>query len=469
MNNQHDPKTGRFLKQARPEITKSVADVSWGSAVGWQNLTVEGMRALYKSLTPAESYQLSVDLQAAIKARAQVAHAKLRFFHRKSGEEIIGGPLVDLMRRPAPGWTTYRFIRDVISHWHMTGEIAISVLEAGDNLTDDKENAFPRVAGLYPLSPLRLSLQDPVLANDATEVKQWRYMWPNGVITIYGQRNLIFAANFNPLSHVRGMAPVLAGVNEISASYQAIKYNHQFFSNDAMPNHILVLPNGTSQQDKEAFKNQYLAMHSTYGGQAHKVMVIEGGEGMEVIPLEQQVKEGHFTGLMTLTAERIMRLYAVPPVVGGLWDKTKFDSVDVQREVFLNDALMPDMEMLSQVLQTQLVDMFFRTSETTIRQWRARCAGLCRSSFVRTSASAKFARSFRVSRSIETRLSRIERLIGSPAEPPCPQCGRCGPLSVVKLVDDAGNVRQVCAGCGAPRGGVFVMIVSVSAHVWEAI
>jgi hypothetical protein len=56
-----------------------------------------------------------------------------------------------------------------------------------------------------------------------------------------------------------------------------------------------------------------------------------------------------------------MRLYKVPPVHGGLWDKANFDSVDAQNEVFAETVLMPSAEHMSQYLQL-IVDRWYGSS-----------------------------------------------------------------------------------------------------------
>jgi HK97 family phage portal protein len=335
------------------QLSKSIADVNWGGTGSTATMTVEGIKAIVNNLSPSECYQLSIDVRSAITPIAtNASKAKLSIFDRKSGREITGGDLYDLLKRPAPYWSTPSFVQENVSHFCLAGEMAVSVLMRGNS----------EVSGMVPLNPFRLSLNEPTVPNERSEIVSWRYVWPNGKVSIIPADQVLFEKNFNPLSQVRGSPPILSGVQEVSASYQAIRYNSLFFQNNCLPNHILVLPAGISAKDKEAFKEQYVGMHSTYRGSAHKVMVVEGGEGLEVLPLEQTVKGGQFLDLQRLSTERIMRLYKVPPVIGGMWDAAKFDSVDAQRETFAEETLMPVMELFSQMLQSQLVDPHFKGS-----------------------------------------------------------------------------------------------------------
>lgn len=362
-------------KKASKAIAKGIQDVAWGGSGATSTMTVEGLKAIVSNLSPAEAYQLSIDVKTAVSAIAQnICKAQLRLFDRRSGEEITGGDLFDLLKRPAPYWSTCSFIQELVSHYLLAGEMAASVLLGGSG----------RVSGIIPLNPLRLDIQDLPQAAQRSEIRSWRYFWPNGVQVIVPNEQLLFEKNFNPLSQVRGLPPILGGIQEASAAYQAFRYNSQFFANNALPNHILILPPGISPKDKQAFKDQYIGMHSAYGGQAHKVMVVEGGEGLDIKPLEQPFKEMQFEGLIRLSTERIMRLYRVPPVIGGVWDSTKFDSVDVQRETFTEEVLLPIMGLTNGMLQSQLVDHYFRG--TSISRSAAKMGGELSKAFDRARA-----------------------------------------------------------------------------------
>ena len=292
----------------KSDIEKGINDVSWGATNGVNATTVAGLMAIDHSLTPAESYQLSIDLKRAIMARATIARAKLRFFSRKHAEEIVTGDAVSLFKCPAPGWTTYRFLNELVSNWHLGGEYVISLLESEKVLQPQNQRAPSKLAGMYPLNPLRLHIVEPITAVDASQVIQWRYMWQNGLQTFYGPGSIVFYPNFNPLNNARGMAPVFAGVNEISANYQATRYNKQFFANNMEPSHVVILPPGITPQDKEAFIKEYFSMHSGYAGQAFKACVVEGGTGFEIKQLQQQQHTGQFLDLIKITSNQIQKL-----------------------------------------------------------------------------------------------------------------------------------------------------------------
>jgi HK97 family phage portal protein len=338
-------------KANKKVVQKAVSDVDWsGGGTGVSSaFSATAIRAIDKTLSPQDAYALSIDLRAAINARNEpLSHGKIRLFYKRSGDEIIGGELFQMLQNPCPAMSQSAFIYEVGSWWDLAGEMVVGTI------MDDKD--IP--AGIYPLNPFRLTVQTPNPAKTLSSVKQWRYNWENGIQVFYGAESIVLQKNFNPLSSVRGLPPILAGTNEISASYESMAYNRRFFSNNAEPSHIVNLPNVTDPKEIEAFKQEYLSNYSIRTGNSHKVMFV-GGSEVRIEAISQAVKEASYLGLQTLTSDKIMRLYKVPPVHGGLWDKAKFDSVGEQNKVFAETVLMPSAERTSQYLQL-IVDRFFR-------------------------------------------------------------------------------------------------------------
>jgi HK97 family phage portal protein len=342
---------------------KQISKVSKGMTgdPGWGEGTFQGgvisakaLQAIDRTLGPAEAFALSIDLQSAQSAITnQFFKVPVRLFYARSGDEIETGDVVDFFRRPAPNYTTGAWLSELVNWKGLYGEIAASVLQAGKG----KINAVP-------ISPGRLAFQTPTNPRVLGDIQQWRYIWPNGTIDIINSDSLVYWKNFNPMSPVRGLSPVLAGVNEISAGYEAVAYNKRFFSNNAEPSHIVVLPDAISPEDKEAFEKEYMAMHSTYSGQSHRVMFVSG-TNVEVKPISTQIKDAQFQVLQQMVTAKIAQLKKIPAAEMGVYDKTRFETIDAEREMFFENTLLPESELLTQVLQHQIVDRYFTNTKTT--------------------------------------------------------------------------------------------------------
>ena len=156
-------------------------------------------------------------------------------------------------------------------------------------------------------------ISEPTVIRDLAQVKEWRYSWEDGVLAYYTTDQVCFDKMFNPMSNVRGMSPILTGANEIGSSYEAGRYNKQYFENGAVPSHLLVLPEGTPRQTRLDVENRYLATFGIGDGNAHKVMVTSGGD-VKVQELSQKTKDAEFVNLMSMNTQRIAQLFKVPAI-----------------------------------------------------------------------------------------------------------------------------------------------------------
>src|SRR4051812_14961642 len=114
-------------------VEKGIDTASFGVNVNSGNAaSVATIKAIDKSLTPQEAYQLSIDVQSAVKAIVTNAvKAKLRLFSRRSGEEIIAGDAFDRLKHPARGWSTTSMLTELISWYLLSGEMAANAMAAG--------------------------------------------------------------------------------------------------------------------------------------------------------------------------------------------------------------------------------------------------------------------------------------------------------------------------------------------------
>jgi len=332
-------------------LNKGVAQASFAPQSSEGGISIAGMQSLSKSLSPEEAYQLSIDVRAAIGAIANnIAKVSIRFFSRSTGKEIVNGDVVDLFRRPSPCSSTISFLTEISSWFDLAGECAILKYFKGRQLHS-----------MVPLNPFKLFVKDHWSVNCLEDVKGWEYRWTNGVSAQYHPSHIVFEKNFNPFSSIRGCSPLLAGINEVSSSYFATKYNKKFFENNAVPSHILKLPKSTPKKQRDDIESRYLSQFSTYGGSSHKVFVISGDE-VSIEKLEADQKDMQFKEMISMNSERIASLYKVPAVEMGLSSKVRYESAGIEREIFLENTLLPKLERFTQMLQNQIVDPHFTIS-----------------------------------------------------------------------------------------------------------
>jgi hypothetical protein len=98
--------------------------------------------------------------------------------------------------------------------------------------------------------------------------------------------------------------------------------------------------------------------------------MVVAGKDVKVEQLEQPFQDGAFMEMMKRGDLKVGQLYRVPAVNMGIYDKTRFDTANEERKLFLEETLVPQCELISEALQAQLVDPFFAFSPVQRRRPR---------------------------------------------------------------------------------------------------
>jgi HK97 family phage portal protein len=338
-----------------PTLTKGISEALWtplsGNVAGTGTVGVRAVETVTKGLTLTESYELVIAVHACVEAiAAAVSKARPRLFTRE-GEEIVGGPLWDLLRMPAKGCSTRKLIHDIVTWKLIAGEYDILVKFLG--------GAYPEA--LIPLDPQRLSVWKPKEYKTREDIATWRYIWQDAKTEDIRDAYLMHDALFNPRDTVRGLSPLITGSVVAGTDYAISRYNRTYFENGGIPSHIVNLPENVSRREREDFERRYQAEFGHRSNGAHKALVVSGGE-VKIHTLDQPFQEGAFLGLKAHTVEQIAMLYRVPPIEANILSKTRFDSAPEERKLFVESCLVPQLDALSECFQQQLVDPWFSLS-----------------------------------------------------------------------------------------------------------
>ncbi len=270
----------------------------------------------------------------------------------------MGGDLFDLLRTPGPKFSQRKLIWECSAWLNISGEFFVNLA---------KPDSQGRPTALLPVPPPWIEVfipSKPPKNRDA--VVQWRHRWPDGTEELIRDDYLVFERLFNPNARsIRGLSPLVTGGVQVSGAYYAERYNKQFFENGAIPSHIVTLPPGTSKTDRDSFTRRYMATYGNAANQGHRVAVVGGDKDFKVTVLEQPFQEGAFMEMMKRGDLKVGQLYRVPAINMGIYDKTRFDTANEERKLFLEETLEPEAELIAEAFQMQLVDPFFRMSEVT--------------------------------------------------------------------------------------------------------
>ncbi len=340
---------------------KSISDVAWTStgdlSASPDQIGFRAAAAQSKNLSPTDQYVNSIAVLAAVNAIGRnISKCKLRLFTR-SGREVVGGPLFDLLRMPGPKFSQRKLLWEISMWLNIAGEFFVNAAVP--------VNGMPTV--LRPVNPYRIKVSNPAkIPKSRDEVIQWLHRWGDGTDELIRDDYLVFERLFNPEpTSIRGLSPLVTGAVQVSASYYAERYNKQFFENSAIPSHIVVLPPGTPKIQRDAFERRYMATYGNGANQGHRVAIVAGGKDFKIEQTEQSFQDGAFMEMQKRGDLKVGQLYRVPAINMGIYDKSRFDTANEERKLFLEETLEPEAELIAEAFQFQLVDQHFRMSAAT--------------------------------------------------------------------------------------------------------
>lgn len=337
-------------------IEKSIDDASWVSMPESFVSSGVGIRtasAVARSLGPAEAYALVIGVRRAVTAICNnVMQARPRLYTR-SGQEVLAGPVYDMINRPYPRMTWTRWVREWVEDWLIWGEHAAWVRG------DDKGRR------LEILKPPRLSIAKPRRRVDRrADVQAWAYQYPSGKTERIPDSELVFDRMSSPGDPIRGLSPLVTGATQAGVGHFASLYNQAFFVNDAVPRGMLKVPN-MGQSRLEDFERQFRDRFGSDGGgrvNYHKIMFAVTSGEVEWIPFSQPA-DGSFLEVQKWAFELIGSLYGVPPVEMHNLQKTRFDTADIERKLFAESTIIPLLDQIAGELQMQVIEPYYGDTE----------------------------------------------------------------------------------------------------------
>ena len=364
-----------------PSVTTKAITDSVG-AISTQGGSAHSMvaNASYdRALNVKQAYEVNPTARRCINLLGDSASkAQIRFFSRKSGDEIEAGDVVTLFSRPSKYMSGCEFISQLDKWYSIAGEYAVLPLISK---TGTKPSA------LKVLDPTRL-MPNPPGVKGLEFVSSWHYhdgMAVNNtqpILNIPGQL-LAFAKNFNPYSDLRGSSVLISLVNEISTNYYVQRYNISRFKNGCKGDLVFTFPDGTKQGFIQDFLERWEEGHSIHNDNGFKISAIIG-TGTEITQLDIGGKDGEYLKLSEYNDERITSGFGIPSSLVGLSRGTSlFDSTEAEQEWFTENTLLPRLRQHSEFLQTQIVDPYFPHSSGTKKKTRKSMSKMARKEYER--------------------------------------------------------------------------------------
>lgn len=292
------------------------------SAGSWQRPT--NARAYFE-----EGYQLNVIVYRAVEEIAR-ASADLSLEVYRNGDPVEGPEatqLLGLLKRPNPtqGWDA--FIREALTNFQITGEMAIvRYPEAG------------RIAELWNLNPLYISVEPGTKGiPQAYLYEQNNVKRRFSVNPITGASQVFFHKAYNPLNYWRGQAPLAAAGLAADTHNAGMKWNYRLLRNSARPSGLIEVPEGAGGEMvarlKEWFKRSFQGE-----GNAGEIPVLPGGA--KWLPMDNNPRDMDFVTTQKECAKLVASAFGVPlPLIDN--DASTFNNLEQAKERLYTDTIIP--------------------------------------------------------------------------------------------------------------------------------
>ena len=282
-----------------------------------------------------EGYRKNVVAYQAINRIAD-AVASVRWTLWRGETEIVGHPILDLLKSPNPAQSGPQYMRAKIGFLMLSG-----------NGYEERVTAGGAVKELYQLRPDRMKIIPS--ANG----------FPAGYVYENAGRKVTFPVDprtldsdvrhirmFNPLDDWYGLSPIEASAYSVDQHNEASKWTQALLQNSARPSGALVSNNDTAMSDDQ-FNRLKAQMEDQYSGasNAGRPMLLEGGldwKQMGLSPVDMSIIETKYA-----SAREVALGLGVPPQLLGIPGDNTYSNYAEARLAFWEDTVIPLLDLVA--------------------------------------------------------------------------------------------------------------------------
>ncbi|GHV03920.1 hypothetical protein FACS189485_08180 [Spirochaetia bacterium] len=274
--------------------------------------------------------------------------ARASFVLRRDGNEVVGGPLYNLFRRPNPSLNRYDLWKETAAWWFLEGE-------AFWWFGPDYRGGIPDA--IYVLDPRRVRRDAPygqsVDSLFRGNTAKWTYQTDYELIPILPDE-LVHFKNWNQWNPQRGVSPLAALNLELEQDYYANKANSQLLKNNAIPQGILKTDQTIRPEEADALERRW---ESKYGAAraGRKIAVLGKGTSFEAMSFTPEVVK--LFELKRWIVYTILAKFGIPPRVANINDKsTTLSGKDTkeQHAAFWKHTIIPLLKEFEHITEAQL-------------------------------------------------------------------------------------------------------------------
>lgn len=287
-----------------------------------------------------DPYSQLAAVYACVNAKARnIAAVPFDIYRNGSEDALSEGTIVELFRKPNP-W---------MSNTQLWEAIVISLETAGEwHVAKDVEVGREGVpAYLWCWNPDEMR---PAMASNGVSVGWWHNVGAKK--DFVPMDRILFDKYWNPRDPIRGLAPLRAARLTGESSYDALRYNRNFFKNDATPPVVFKFP---EMLDDTQWKQENERLINTRKGvsNAHAALIMDGGASVEKLGINQRDME--FLGQLKNARDEMCMIFQVPKSVISLYEDTNYATAQSADLSFWIRSLIPIMVRIEDKFNSDLL------------------------------------------------------------------------------------------------------------------
>ena len=301
-------------------------------------------------------YRTSVPVYRAVKLRSDaVARARLRVYrlNRDGEQEWVGeaDPVQGLLDRVNQDWTRSRMWRAVETYLCLWGQSFRWVNRA--------ESPNPAMWEIWPLRPDKVKVmvgKDGTIAGYVHDPTGSRFaMLPDEVI---------WDRYFDPLDHLKGQSPLLAGLSSVQMQLDMLESNHQIFKHGILASNLAFFLDAMSSDDDIALFHERIADRYSGVGNAQRPFVVKAPASVQNLGISNRDME--FIQGIQLAKEHVADVYGVPEELMAGAQHPTFSNRDAAIKDFYANTVTQEWDLLASEMQEQFVPMLPRAYRDVI-------------------------------------------------------------------------------------------------------
>lgn len=265
----------------------------------------------------------------------------LHAFRRVSDDErrrLSGHPITELIRRPNPWTTRYRWINALVH------DLAIY-----DNHVALKVQGDGRV-WLMRVRPWRVK---PI--GNEVHPDVYRIQVSRGGHVDVPTSSVVHLRGYNPVDERWGVSPMETLRSLLAEDIAASRYREKFWSNAARMATVVKRPVDAPQWSDMARRRFKTEFEELYSGTENSGRTAILEEGMDLEIVGSSMRDAQYLETRKLTREEVAAAFFIPPAMIGILEHANFANIREQHQSLYQDTLAPWLAMIEQDLELQLL------------------------------------------------------------------------------------------------------------------